>query len=92
MGTVINDKLETIGAIIQGGLDTDGVLRILRLLDVSAYTKELMEDLTLYPEFLFPWRGKCLLLRNNAIFIFCGMHWTNYPSVSMPTSAFFFAG
>ncbi len=52
MGTVINNKLEKIGAIIQDGLDTEGVLRILRLLDVSAYTKELIEDMTLYSEFL----------------------------------------
>jgi acetyltransferase-like isoleucine patch superfamily enzyme len=52
MGTVINNKLEEIGAIIQDGLDTEGVLRILRLLDVSAYTKELIEDTTLYSEFL----------------------------------------
>ena len=52
MGTVIHDMLEDVGSIIQGGLDTEGVLRILRLLDVPGYTKELMEDLTLYPELL----------------------------------------
>jgi acetyltransferase-like isoleucine patch superfamily enzyme len=52
MGTAINDKLKEIGAIIQDGLDTEGVLHILRLLDVPAYTKELMEDMTLYSELL----------------------------------------
>jgi acetyltransferase-like isoleucine patch superfamily enzyme len=52
MGKVINDKLDEISAIIQGGVDTKGVLRILCLLDVSGYTKELMDDLTLYSEFL----------------------------------------
>jgi acetyltransferase-like isoleucine patch superfamily enzyme len=52
MGTVIHDMLEEVGSIIQGGLDTEGVLRILRLLDVPGYTKELMEGLTLYSELL----------------------------------------
>jgi acetyltransferase-like isoleucine patch superfamily enzyme len=52
MGTVIHDMLEEVGSIIQGGVDTGGVLRILRLLDVPGYTKELMEDLTLYSELL----------------------------------------
>ena len=52
MGTVIDHKLEEIGAIIQDGLDTEGTLRILRLIEISAYTKELMEDLTLYSELL----------------------------------------
>jgi acetyltransferase-like isoleucine patch superfamily enzyme len=52
MGTVIHDMLEEVGSIIQGGVDTGGVLRILRLLDVPGYTKELMEGLTLYSELL----------------------------------------
>ena len=52
MGTVIDHKLEEIGAIIQDGLDTEGALRILRLIEMSAYTKELMEDMTLYSELL----------------------------------------
>lgn len=43
METVIKDKLEEIGAIIQDCLDTEGVLQILRMLDVSGYTKELMD-------------------------------------------------
>ncbi len=77
MGTVNIDKLEEIGAIIQSGLDTDGVLRILRLLDVSVYTKEQMDDLTLYSEFL-PLAREMPFTSEHAIFIFCGMHWTTY--------------
>ncbi len=52
MGTVINDKLKEIGVIIQDGLDTKGVVSILRLLEVHTYSKELVEDLTIYSEML----------------------------------------
>ncbi|MFH0996868.1 MAG: acyltransferase [Pseudomonadota bacterium] len=52
MGKIINNKLEEIGTIIQEGLDSEGVLRILRLLEMPTYSKELIEALTLYPEML----------------------------------------
>lgn len=52
MGKIINNKLEEIGAIIKEGIDPEGVLSILRLLEVHTYSKELIEDMTLYSEFL----------------------------------------
>jgi hypothetical protein len=47
MGAVIDLKLDEIGAIIRNGLDTDGTLRILRILDGPIYSKEYLEELTL---------------------------------------------
>jgi acetyltransferase-like isoleucine patch superfamily enzyme len=52
MATVIKDRLKEIGTIIQEGIDSEGVLRILHLLEVPGYSKELIEDLTLYSELL----------------------------------------
>jgi acetyltransferase-like isoleucine patch superfamily enzyme len=52
MGTLIDRKLDDIGIIIRNGLDTDGVLRILQILDGPSYTKEFLEGLTLYSELL----------------------------------------
>ena len=52
MGKIISKKLEEIGTIIKGGIDTEGVLRILHLLEVPQYSKELIEDLTIYSEML----------------------------------------
>ncbi len=52
MGIVIDFKLDEIAAIIGDGLETDGVLSILNLLDGPAYSKEFLEELTLYSELL----------------------------------------
>jgi len=52
MGTVIDQKLDEISVIIGDGLDTAGVLNILGLLDGPAYSKEFLEELTLYSELL----------------------------------------
>jgi acetyltransferase-like isoleucine patch superfamily enzyme len=52
MGTVIDLKLDEIGVIIRDGLDTEGALNILKLLDGPAYSKDFLEGLTLYSELL----------------------------------------
>lgn len=52
MGTIIDLKLEEIGAIIGNGPDTDGTLHILRILEGPGYSKEFMEELILYSELL----------------------------------------
>jgi len=52
MGTVIDIKLDEIGALIGNGLDTEGTLRILRLLDGPTYSQASLEELTLYSELL----------------------------------------
>jgi acetyltransferase-like isoleucine patch superfamily enzyme len=52
MGTEIDLKLEEIGAIFGKGLDVDGTLRILRILDGPAYSQAYLEELTLYSELL----------------------------------------
>lgn len=52
MGTVIDIKLDEIGTIIKNGLDTDGTLRILQIIDGPIYSKEFLEELTLYSELL----------------------------------------
>ena len=52
MTTVIKDRLKEIGDIIQNGIDSEGVLHILRLIGAPGYPKEMIDDLTLYPELL----------------------------------------
>ncbi len=52
MGTEIDLKLDEIGAIFGNGLDTEGTLRILRILDGRAYSQAYLEELTLYSELL----------------------------------------
>jgi len=52
MGTLIDLKLGEIGVIIGNGLDTEGALKILGLLDGPTYPKEFLEELTLYSELL----------------------------------------
>ena len=52
MGTVIDLKLDEIGAIFGNGLDTEGTLRILRILDGPTYSQAYVEELTLYSELL----------------------------------------
>jgi acetyltransferase-like isoleucine patch superfamily enzyme len=52
VGTVIDRKLDEISVIIKNGLDTDGMLSILQILDGPAYAKEFLEELTLYSELL----------------------------------------
>lgn len=52
MGTVIDLKLDEIGVIIRNGLDTDGTLHILRIFEGPIYSKEYLEELTLYSELL----------------------------------------
>jgi len=52
MGTEIDLKLDEIGAIFGNGLDADGTLRILRILDGPAYSQAYLEGLTLYSELL----------------------------------------
>jgi acetyltransferase-like isoleucine patch superfamily enzyme len=52
MGKTADVMLDEIGGIIRGGLDEDGTLRILRILDGPAYPKEFLEEMTLYSEML----------------------------------------
>lgn len=52
MGTLIHEKLREINAIIQAGIEVEGVRRIFQLLEAPAYSNELIEDLTLYSELL----------------------------------------
>lgn len=52
MGRVIQDRLKEIGAILENGIDSAGALRVLHLLEAPGYSKELLEDFTLYPEML----------------------------------------
>ena len=52
MGTVIDQKLDEISVIIRDGLDTAGASNILMLLEGPAYSKEFLEELTLYSELL----------------------------------------
>ena len=49
---MIDQKLDEISVIIRDGLDTAGALNILRILDGPSYSKELLEELTLYSELL----------------------------------------
>jgi len=52
MGTVIDITLDEIATIIKNGIDTEGTIRILKILDGPAYSKEFLEELTLYSELL----------------------------------------
>jgi acetyltransferase-like isoleucine patch superfamily enzyme len=52
MGEEINGKLDEIGIIIRNGLDTDGALLILEILEVPKYSRAFLEELTLYGEML----------------------------------------
>lgn len=52
MGTIIDRKLEEIQSIIGSGLDADGTARILKILDGPSYSREFLEELTLYSELL----------------------------------------
>ncbi len=52
MGTVIDRKLDEIEGIITEGLDAEGTLQILKLLDGPACSKEFLEEITLYSELL----------------------------------------
>ncbi len=52
MGDVTNKMLDEIGSIIKSGLDTHGVLHILKLLEGPHYSKQFMEETSLYSELL----------------------------------------
>ena len=52
MTTAIKDRLKEIGDIIQNGIDSEGMLHILRLIGAPGYPKEMIDDLTLYPDLL----------------------------------------
>jgi len=52
MGTIIDITLEEIRCIINEGLDSEGALRILKILDGPRYSKEFIEELTIYSELL----------------------------------------
>ncbi len=52
MGTIIDLTLKEIGGIIENGLDAAGALYILKILDGPRYSKEFIEELTLYSELL----------------------------------------
>lgn len=52
MGSVIDRKLDEAGEIIAKGLDAEGTLQILKILDGPEYSKEFLEELTLYSELL----------------------------------------
>jgi hypothetical protein len=60
MASVIKDRLKEIGTIIQNGIDSEGVRCILHLLEVPGYSKELIEDTTLYSELLPPGTGDAI--------------------------------
>jgi acetyltransferase-like isoleucine patch superfamily enzyme len=52
MGKATDRKLAEIGAIVQGRVDVEGTLRILRILDGPSYPREFIAELTLYSELL----------------------------------------
>jgi len=52
MGEVIDRTLEEIEAVMAGGLDAEGTVRILKILDGPAYSPSFFEELTLYSELL----------------------------------------
>ncbi|OPY91636.1 MAG: Maltose O-acetyltransferase [Syntrophaceae bacterium PtaU1.Bin231] len=52
MGEVIDRTLEEIEAVLAGGLDADGAVRILKILDGPAYSPSFFDELTLYSELL----------------------------------------
>ncbi|MDQ5984489.1 MAG: 2,3,4,5-tetrahydropyridine-2,6-dicarboxylate N-acetyltransferase [Syntrophus sp. SKADARSKE-3] len=52
MGLIIDVTLEEIGSIFDAGLDAEGTLRILKILDGPPYARELLEELILYSELL----------------------------------------
>ncbi len=45
-------KLEQVEGILKSGLDAGGTAKILKILEGPAYSRELMEELVLYSEFL----------------------------------------
>ncbi len=62
MGDVTNKMLDEIGSIIKSGLDTHGVLHILKLLEGPHYSKQFMEETSLYSELLPMGREKQLAI------------------------------
>jgi len=52
MGAVTNQMIEEIGTIVNNGLDTHGALHILKLIEGPHYSKNFMEEMSLYSELL----------------------------------------
>ena len=52
MGDVTNQMIDEIGGIIRNGLDTHGVLHILKLIEGPHYSPAFMEEMSLYSELL----------------------------------------